>query len=133
MQICGIQRNCLHNKRDQFPQDLFGTQTSVVAAVSLYWDTYMVAVTSCWCPKPIPWELNLFAIDFPKTKTKVVYFYQLKTQIIPTSELNQAELEAIVCCRRLWRDETGSKIDLFHSRGYQLCKFLGTKEICFLR
>ena len=62
MQICVNKRNCLHKSRAQLSQDLFITQTSV-AAVSLFCDTNMATVKSCWCPKPIPCELNLFAVQ----------------------------------------------------------------------
>ena len=44
MQIYWNKRKRLHKKRVQLPEDWFGTN---MAAVSLFWDTYMAAVTSC--------------------------------------------------------------------------------------
>ena len=48
MQIYGNKRIYLRKKRVQLPPDWFGTPTSLnMAAVSLFWNTDMAALTSC--------------------------------------------------------------------------------------
>ena len=45
MQIYWNKRKPLYKKRVQLPKDSFGTPT--MAAISLFWDTNMAAMTSC--------------------------------------------------------------------------------------
>ena len=64
LQIYWKKRKRLHKRRVHLPQDLFGRPTW--AAVSLFWDSNMTAVTSCentpYCIKHFPCGVVLYIV-----------------------------------------------------------------------